>query len=121
METAQEPRVDSVWPLVLGCSLLVALSSPFNLILGLLCWGLIATTAGPYAADNSGGGRVLLTVVINVAMFLALCGIAGLPFRRAPLFWRRVVVIVILVLHLAFWLGWSFAVVAHMAATGDWL
>lgn len=121
MATTQEPAEGRVLWLVVGGSVLVALTTPLNLVLLLMCWSLIAATAGPYAADNSGGLLVVLGGTVNVGLFLALCGLAHLVFRRSSARRRMVAVVVMLVLHLALWLGWSFAVLAGMAATGAWL
>ncbi len=121
MAEGQEAPVGTVVPLVVGGAVVVALTTPLDLVLLLFCWKLIAATAGSFAADNSGGGLVLFGGVVNVGLFLALCKLAGHALRRSSLFRRRVAVVVVLVLHLGRWLGWSFAVFADMAATGNWL
>lgn len=119
-ETPQVP-VESAATLVIGGGVLVALSTPLNLILQLFCWDFIASTASPYAADNSGGGLVMFAGFVNVGLYLALCGLAGLIFRQSSPFRQKLAIFVVIVLHLGFWLGWSFALVTAMAATGAWL
>ena len=121
MTEVQQPPTGSVASFVVVGAVLVAFTTPLNLILLLFCWSLVAETAGSYTADNSGSGVVLLGGVVNVGLFLALCGLSELSFRRSSLLRRQVAVAVVLVLHLGIWLGGSFALVAHMAATGVWL
>ena len=108
----------SVAPIVVGGAVLVALATPLNLFLLLFCRGLIAAIAGPYAGKGYGVGLVLILVVANVGVFLALCGLAALAFRRSSLYWRRVAVFVVLFLYMGLWHGWSFAYIARKAVTG---
>jgi hypothetical protein len=121
MATATKPLGGDVGPLVSGGAALVAFSTPLNLVLLLICAGLLERLCGGYVADNSGPLLLLLGGAINVGLFLGLCGGALLAFRRSSARRRRVIVVAVLLLHLGLWLGWSFAVVAHMAATGEWL
>jgi len=93
---------------------LVALSTPLNLILQGFCWKFIAVTSATYAAGNSGSGLVMFTGFANVGLYLALCGLAGLVFSRSSLFRQKVAIAVVIVLHLGFWLGWSFAFAAAL-------
>ena len=119
MQPIMAQQTDSIRPIVVVGSILVACTTPLNLVLLLLCWVLVQESVGN--ADNRGWLLFLLGVVVNVGLFLALCVIAHLVSRR----WsdrRRVIVIVsVFIFHVALWLGMSFAFVAHMAATGVWL
>jgi hypothetical protein len=104
----------SVLEYVIVGSVLVALMTPFNLVLLFLCGHLLG--------EDIGGVRLLLLGgVVGVALFLALCGPVVLAFRRSTVSRRQVAVVVVLVLYLGFCLGLPFALVAYMAATGDWL
>jgi hypothetical protein len=121
MATAEEPPSGRVLPLVVFGSVVVALTTPLNLIMLLLCWRLIETLAGPYAADNSGAWLVLFGGAVSVGLFLILCGLSWLAFRRSSAHRRRTAVVLVLAFHLVMWLGSSLALVAQMAATGIWL
>ncbi len=99
--------------LVAVASVLVAASTPFNLLLLLLCRGL----TGDSTTREFSVGEILSGGVVNVGLFLALCGITMVACRRMSAFWRRFAVLAALVLHLALWLGGSLALVAVMVAT----
>jgi len=114
MVKEQQVHVEGVGTLVVGGAVLVALSTPLNLILQGFCWNFIAGTFGTYAAGNSGGGLVMFAGFANVGLYLALCGLTGLVFRQSSLFRQKVAIAVVIVLHLGFWLGWSFAFAAAL-------
>lgn len=114
MAEAEQVHIESVGILVFGGAVLVALSTPLNLILKGFCWIFIAATSGTNAAGNSGGGLVLFAGFVNVGLYLCLCGLAGLFFGRSSLFRQKLAIAVVIVLHLGFWLGWSFAFAAAL-------
>jgi hypothetical protein len=109
-----------VWPLVAAGSVLVAVTTPLNLVLILLCWHLVGAAAGSSAANNT-AGLTLLSGAVNVGLFLALCDFALREFCHGSVPSQRVAIVVVLVIHLGLWLGLSFALVANMAATGVWM
>jgi len=121
MAMTQRPEPDGTRPLIIGGSILVAITTPLNLILLLLCWWLVKATAGPYSADNNGPLIGLFAGAINVGLFVLLCGVAIVVFWRSSAYARRVAILVVLVLHLGLWIGLSFALLASMGASGIWL
>jgi hypothetical protein len=115
------PRRSGLMSLLISGAILVALTTPFCLTLLLFCWGILSACFGGYFADNSPGVLLLLTGTINVSLYLALCGVVLLIFRPRSLRWAQVAVVATTLVHLGFWLGWSLAIVHHMAETNSWL
>jgi hypothetical protein len=79
--SVQEVRVDvrsiqqsESWPVAASvlCFLAVAFTSPFNLILGLFSWGVLAKTFGSYFADNSRSVLFLLLALVQTVLFTLL-------------------------------------------------
>jgi hypothetical protein len=103
------------------CFGVVALTAPGNLILGLFCWGMLAKTIGSHFADNSGGALVLVLVLVQTGLFALLWLPVSYLSRRWSVGLRCVVVVVLTVLYLGFWFGWSALVIAEIARTGMWL
>ena len=113
MATAQASEGGKVWPIVAVGSVLVAATTPINVLLLWLCDGLTGGTAG----RNLGGGTILLGGVDNVLLFLVLCGLVALACNRAPTAWRRLALVAALLLHLGVWLGGSLILLALVVAT----
>jgi hypothetical protein len=118
--TSQPPDVRPVAVTVL-CFLAVALVSPLSLILGLVCWGVLANTFGSYFADNSGAVFYLLLAIVQTSLF----GLLWLPVsslsRGKSVAVRCGLVVALTLVYLAFWAGWTAWVYAEMARTGNWL
>jgi hypothetical protein len=103
------------------CFLAVAVASRFNLIVGLFCWSMLATTFGSYFADNNHGVLYLLLAVVQTGLFALLWLPIFYLSRRKSLGLRCVFIVALTVVYLGFWLGWTALLYAEMARTGRWL
>jgi hypothetical protein len=72
-----------VWPFIAAGTVVVTLTTPFNLYVMLWSWSFIEARYGSYYADNSLGHRLLVAVAMNVALFLTLCIATECVFRAA--------------------------------------
>jgi hypothetical protein len=97
MVASDQVQSGGTWRLLVGGSLLVAASTPLNLVLQLLCW--------PLVGDNRQGTLMLIAAAANVAMFLVFCLVAFLVFRGSTLVRRQTLVLVVLMLPLSVWLA----------------
>jgi hypothetical protein len=118
--TDQRPDVRLVAVAAL-CLLTVAIVSPSNLILGLFCWSMLATTFGSYFADNNPGVLYLLLAVVQTGLFALLWLPIFYLSRRRSMGVRCGFIIALTVVYLGFWLGWTALLYAEMARTGRWL
>jgi len=103
------------------CFVVVTLTSPFNLILGLMCWSLLRISFGAYFADNNGGTLFLLLALTQTGLFAILWLPTYMFTRRLSATTRCVLVLVLTFLYLGFWLGWTAWLYAEMARTDTWL
>jgi len=103
------------------CFLAVALLSQFNLILGLVCWTLLASKCGSSFADNSGGMLYLLLALVQTGLFALLWAPVNYAARRKPVGLRCGLVVALTAAYIGFWLGWTDWAFAEMARTGRWL
>jgi hypothetical protein len=109
-QVAENPTVQQ--QLVVG-SIVVALSTPYNLVLLLLC-----STLRP---DTNPLLLLLLGGVTNIGLFLALCVVALLALRRAMPSRRKRTLTVILITYVVLEFGCSVAALLQMAVTEDYL
>ncbi len=100
------------------CFLVVAVSAPVNLPLGLLCWNFLSRTYGSIYADTHGGVDLLLAMATQTAGFAVLSLPAYYFSRRSSNAGRRRVIWIITALYLGFWFGWMLFILALMALTG---
>jgi hypothetical protein len=102
--------------LVIYGAILVALTTPLHLVLQLVAWNILATASD----SNSPDGVLGLAAVLNVGLFLVLCGLAVLLSSLLTVAHQRTAVIAALILHLVIWLGLSLALAITWTMTGGW-
>jgi hypothetical protein len=119
MDVEVRGLTDGSFPKLTGwCFLAVAITAPFNLPLGLVCWNLLNYVGGPAFADTHGYILMLVLLVVQVAAFGALYLPTYYFSRRASAPVRRRAILAITIVYLGFWSAWFGVILALMALTG---
>src|SRR4051812_26096000 len=94
------------------CFVAVGITSLFNLVLGLYCWGVLEWAFGSHFADNNGGLLLLLVPAVQVGLYTLFWLPAYYFSRKQSAGDRSRLFIAVTTLFLAFWFGWNMLVTA---------
>ncbi len=118
-----EPEADgpeapeSLIGLNVACLLIVAITSPFNLVLqGLFVWRLLAALFGTPFANDSGGLLLLLAMIAHTGWFALLWLVVTYASSDWSPLARRFVTIATTAFYVLFWLGWTLIAICRCDA-----